>query len=247
LERLEQELDNLRTALAWSQEQAGDPESGLRLAAALWSFWAVRGYWQEGRQWLAGLLELPGPAVPTLGRAQALLVAGGLAWDEGENERAASLCEQSLLMFRELGDKRGVANSLTSMGTVAYLQGDYAAARSLLEESLAIRRELGDKRGCAQCLAGLGGVAAGMGQAQAQTRAEAQVQRGATLLGAAEALLGAISAVLDPEDRMVYEQGVASARAKLGEAEFDKAWVEGRAMSLEQAIEYALQEDNSNG
>src|SRR5690349_24731493 len=102
------------------------------------------------------------------------------------------------------------------MGTLAYLQGDYAAARSLYKESLGIRRELGDKRGCAECLAGLGGVAAGMGQAQAQTRAKRsvgrQAERGARLLGAAEALLGTINAVLDPEDRMVYKQGVASAR-----------------------------------
>jgi hypothetical protein len=67
-----------------------------------------------------------------------------------------------------------------------------------------------------------------------------QPGRGARLLGAAEALLEAIGGVLDPDDGMVYEQGVASARAQLSEAEFERAWAEGRAMSMEEAIEYAL-------
>jgi hypothetical protein len=40
---------------------------------------------------------------------------------------------------------------------------------------------------------------------------------------------------------MVYEQGVASARAQLSEEEFEKAWAEGRTMSMEEAIAYALE------
>src|SRR5205823_4155980 len=99
---------------------------------------------------------------------------------------------------RELGDKWSIAASLGNLGHVTYSQGDYAAARSLYEESLAIGRELGDKLGIAICLVGLGGVAAGMGQAQ----------RGARLLGAADALLEAISVVLHADDRRVYEQGI---------------------------------------
>jgi serine/threonine-protein kinase PknK len=100
-------------------------------------------------------------------------------------------------------------------------QGDYAGARSLYEESLVIGRELGVRWGICTSLMGLGGVAVGMGQ----------VERGARLLGAAEALLEAIGAVLAPDDRVVYEQGVASARAQLSEEEFDKAWAEGRGAS----------------
>jgi tetratricopeptide (TPR) repeat protein len=175
------------------------------------------------------------------GIAISLSNLGRVAYSQGDYPAARSLHEESLAIRRELGDKWGIAYSLNSMGSVAYLQGDYAAAHSLYEESLTIRRELQDKRGCAECLAGLGGVAARMGQWQAQTRAEGQAERGTRLLGAAEALLGAISAVLDPEDRMVYEQGVASARAQLSEEDFERAWAEGRAMSMEAAIEYALE------
>jgi len=63
---------------------------------------------------------------------------------------------------------------------------------------------------------------------------------GAKLLGAAEALLESIGAVMDPADGMIYEQGVASARAQLSGEEFEKARAEGRAMSMEQIVDYAL-------
>ena len=134
------------------------------------------------------------------------------------------------------------AKVLNVAGNIAQYQGDYAAARSLYLESLAIMRDLGDKYGIAACLAGLGGVAAGTEQAEAETQGQAQAERGVRLLGAAEALLEAVSAVLDAEDRIPYEQGVASARAQLSEGEFAKAWAAGRAMSMEQAVEYALEE-----
>jgi predicted ATPase len=147
LERLEQELDNLRTALAWSQEQAGDPECGLRLAAALWWFWWVRGHWREGRQWLAELLALPGPAVPTLGRAHALLAAGTLSPHEEGDEQGVRLYQESLVMFRDLGDQRGAACSLHYLSMVAWDQQDTDRAAMLNEESLALFRETRDKRG----------------------------------------------------------------------------------------------------
>lgn len=46
---------------------------------------------------------------------------------------------------------------------------------------------------------------------------------------------------LDLEDRAVYESGIAAARTQLDEATFGTAWAEGRAMTTEQAIEYALE------
>ena len=57
LERLDREHDNLRAALAWSEEGADDAEAGLRLAAGLWRFWEIRGFLQEGRGWLERMLR----------------------------------------------------------------------------------------------------------------------------------------------------------------------------------------------
>jgi predicted ATPase/class 3 adenylate cyclase/Tfp pilus assembly protein PilF len=172
LARLEDEHDNIRAALHWARESAkGDShaeaaEAGLRLAGSVWRFWYVRGYFSEGREWLAGLLGLaqeggPSQAQPMLRayRAKALHGAGTLAWAQGEYVAARSLYEESLALRRELGDKLGIAASLNNLALVAQQQGDYDTARSLLEESLALRRELGDKLGIALSLGNLGNVA----------------------------------------------------------------------------------------
>ena len=68
-----------------------------------------------------------------------------------------------------------------------------------------------------------------------------ELTRGTKLLGAVDALLVSIGAVLAAEDRRPYERAVEQARLLLSKDEFEKAWQEGRAMSMEQAIEYALE------
>jgi predicted ATPase/DNA-binding SARP family transcriptional activator len=158
LDRLERDYDNLRAALAWSSVQ-GQSEAGLRVGAALWWFWDVRGYWTEGREHLVGLLALPGAAGRTEARAKALNAAGYLAQRQGEYGAAQSLLEESLVIFRELGHKDGIAWSLNLLGTAARRRGNDGAAQAFLEESLAIFRELGNKLGIAISLDGLGEVA----------------------------------------------------------------------------------------
>jgi len=134
-------------------------------------------------------------------------------------------------MKRELGDKEGIATSFSGLGVLAYYQGDYAQARALHEESLAIRRELGDRRGIAECLEGLAKVACTQGRSG----------QAALLFGAAEALRQAIQAPLPPNERADYERHVAATRSGLSEAAFAAAWAHGQAMTLEQAIAYALE------
>ncbi len=69
----------------------------------------------------------------------------------------------------------------------------------------------------------------------------AGTERAARLWGAAEALREVIGSPRPPNEREEYERGLATVREALGEEVFSAAWAEGRAMSLEQAIEYALQ------
>ena len=120
-----------------------------------------------------------------------------------------------------------------SLGSVAYYQGDYASARGYHEESLTIRREIGDRQGIAKSLEAFAGLAAD----------QENPERAARLWGAAEALREEIGSPLAPNDREAYEREVAQARQVLGEAAFAAAWEEGRAMTMEQAVEYALGEE----
>jgi predicted ATPase/DNA-binding CsgD family transcriptional regulator len=168
--RLERDYDNIRAALSWSVERK-EAATALRLGGALWQFWLLQGHLSEGRQWLEKALAIgvPQPGrladteseglttqVSSAVRAKALNGAGVLAHYQGDYRQAKVLCEESLALFRELGDKRGMVTSLNGLGLIVgqatRARNDYAVAQALYEESLAIVRELGDLWGIAETL-----------------------------------------------------------------------------------------------
>jgi DNA-binding CsgD family transcriptional regulator len=139
--RLEREQENLRAALAWLIEQE-EGELALRLSGALWRFWYIRGYRSEGWRWLEAALGLPQAQRRTARRAKALFGAAELAIPRGPVAR--SLIEESMAIYRELGDRQGLAESFGGLGWALSKQDDVAAARTQHEESLALAREVGD-------------------------------------------------------------------------------------------------------
>jgi predicted ATPase/class 3 adenylate cyclase len=166
LARLEADHDNLRAA--FDRTTAGNGgEAALRLAVALWRFWYVRGYSSEGRERLALVLSKAVAVDPTASRAKALNGAGALAFLQGDYGAARSLYEESLAIWRALGERQGIAASLGNLGLLAHRQANFAAARTLHEESLAIRRELGSPQGIAASLSSLGLVADSQGDSAA--------------------------------------------------------------------------------
>ncbi|MGQ0549005.1 MAG: ATP-binding protein, partial [Armatimonadota bacterium] len=165
--------------------------------------------------------------------AIATLNLGLVARDQGDLERAAALLEEALGIFRQLGDKSFTAYSQLNLGTIASAMSEFGRAGTLYREALAVRNDLGDKRGIATCLAALGCVAAALGQ----------FARAATLFGAAEGMREAIGASIPALLRSEYDRQVAAASAGLGEAAFRAAWAEGRLMSPDAAVEFALAED----
>jgi predicted ATPase/DNA-binding CsgD family transcriptional regulator len=202
--------------------------------------------------------------------ARALGNLGSVAYERGDLVGTAALYEESLAVFRELGDTQGVTIALSNLGLVATQQGEYGRATALLMESLSLSRELGDEWRIALALANQGEVAlrqgehgeatARYGEALALFRslrdprliaitldglartaaARGQPARATRLFGAAEAARERIGTLVDAPERPVYDTAVAGVRARLGETAFTAAWAEGRAMSLEQAMDYAL-------
>ncbi len=165
-----------------------------------------------------------------LGIAASLGNLGIVAYSQGDYASARAFYGESLTIFREIGDRSGIAESLINLGNVACSQGDYVAARSFYEESLTIRKETGDRRGIAESLEAFAGLAAKLGAPRQAT----------VLWGAAEALREEIGSPLEQEEQARYDQDVAAARQALGDDAFAMDWAEGRAMSMEQAIQYAL-------
>ena len=157
LRRLDLEQANLRSAIAWLR--TGDhPQDALRLGAALWRFWWLRGDTQQDRALLESLLAEVPSASATL-RAQALNGAGVLAESAGDWEGAARLHTEGLRLFRGLGDLHGIAWTLNNLGVVQLSQGHLEEAQVLLEENLAVAEQAGAEASIATALNDLGRIA----------------------------------------------------------------------------------------
>ena len=167
LQRLEADHDNLRAALRWSLD-CDETESALRLGSALSLFWDTHGYVREGREWLDELLaharERPTSTVTTrraLGKVLDAASRTRARWSEFP--QATEFLTQGLAVWRELGDKRGIAEALNNLAVGATQSGDRVRARVLVAESLALFRELSDKRGTAHALNNLAEILRGDG------------------------------------------------------------------------------------
>jgi predicted ATPase/DNA-binding CsgD family transcriptional regulator len=315
--RLEQEHDNLRTALGWLKE-CGGADQGLRLAGALGRFWWFRGYYTEGRAQLEEFLGLAG-AAPI--RAKALSALGMLIYrsadySAGDQEAALSRLEESLEIYRELGEERrlaavlreigrlsievgdwerarsfleqslklewqsgnehGIAMTRTFLGMLALLTGERGLARSHLEESLGVLRELGGTNEIKKCLFFLGQLSCDEGDYAAARARFTEIMEGDTrqyrwavpcvlesyarlaaeegrparalrLGGAAAMLYPAIGTTLGPAYLDYLQRGWESAWQMLSEEEGAAAYEEGKAMTLEVALTYALEEPPPEG
>ncbi|HEY7034014.1 MAG TPA: LuxR C-terminal-related transcriptional regulator [Thermomicrobiales bacterium] len=174
--RLEADLDNLRTALAWYER--ADPARGLRLAGSLWLFWAVRGHLDEGSAWLNRLLTAAGPTAPAGLRAQARFAWGTLAWSRGAFAEAADLAEQALALAESAGDTLVVARARFLIGRVAAAGQDWNRAQPLFEEAVAGYRAAGRPAGEGAALRELSRLATATGDhAAARRYAEASIAR----------------------------------------------------------------------
>jgi len=158
---------------------------------------------------------------------------GEVALRQGDYGRARRLLEESLDLRRQLGNKWGVGVSLGTLGWVAIRQGDWDRALAYLRESLEVRQEIGDRGGSAWCLERLAEVALEQGGPEKALR----------LLSAAAALRISIGSVIDPADQEEYQNRRLALRAQLGGERFTAIWNEGRSLTLEQAIAYALESD----
>jgi tetratricopeptide (TPR) repeat protein len=146
----------MREALSWALESEV-AELGLRLAGALWRFWWMRGYYDEGRRWLEEALTKDTRA--SAARAKALEAVGWLADDQGDIDRAVAAAEEGLNLSAEAEIQSSVAAPfLRILGSAAGIRGDHERAAQLYEESLELSREAGDTRSVASSLLQLGNV-----------------------------------------------------------------------------------------
>jgi predicted ATPase/DNA-binding SARP family transcriptional activator/DNA-binding CsgD family transcriptional regulator len=156
-QRLYEELDNFRTALARSPDY-GETETCLRLASALLFFWTWRGSHQEGYRWLQWALAKDDVVSRSI-RAKALNSLADITIMLGYYEKSQALLQESLALYRADGDVSGIAACLCDLGWLAAFRGEFRRAKDLLEESLVRARDSGDTIRTAFVLNRLAGVA----------------------------------------------------------------------------------------
>jgi len=151
---------------------------------------------------------------------------------QGHNERAGALCEEALALAHELGSAgvEIVPEASVNAGLAALAQSDHERAAASFKDALAVSQEAGRKPSVINALEGMAGLAGALGEAT----------RAARLWGGAEAARQATAIALPPGERALHEPYLASARSQLGEAVWEEALTEGRTMSLEVVVEYAL-------
>jgi predicted ATPase/DNA-binding winged helix-turn-helix (wHTH) protein len=164
------------------------------------------------------------------GIAGALNNLGVIEKKQGNYVKAGAYYEQSLEMMKKIGDKRGIAGTLNNLGVIALEKGVFKKAWDYLKMSLEVRKELKDKRDLEESIREFSILASTIGKHE----------YAATLKGISENLRQALNTPIPPSDRPDYDRTISSLRASLGDEAFEKYWAEGRAMTMEQAIEYAL-------
>jgi predicted ATPase len=147
---LEQELDNVRAAIALALE-ADDVELGFVLTADLHRFWLAHGRASEGRRWLDELLARAQTA-PSGAVGRALHRAGAMALWQGDHERAAELSGKAAALLRDAGLNEQLCYTLTTQGWAIGALGDHKRAAAVLEEALALAREEGFETASASAL-----------------------------------------------------------------------------------------------
>lgn len=154
--QLNLEIDNLRAALAWSEEH--DSTACVRLAYALQPYWVLHGLAQEGNSWVERALSVY-PDRDAL-RARALAEGGWLAVWSDDKAAATARWHECIDIYRDLEDRDGIGQSLTQLGQLAFFAGDLENARRYYDESRSVleqgrnRRELGVTLMCLGELAG---------------------------------------------------------------------------------------------
>ena len=165
------------------------------------------------------------------GTAGALLVMALAAYFEGDFEAARAHAEQSLVQHRELGDEKVAAFILACLATLAVDQRDLSTARAELEESLEISQRLHEKVDVAFVLESCARLAAATSDPIRAVRLAAAAASIRRVVGAASAPIWAamVDATIDPAREAVGAEG-ASAAAR-----------EGGALTLEKAVDQALE------
>ncbi len=185
----------------------------------------LQSYMEESLALSQGSVD-PEAAVRTEG------ILARLAFYRGELTEARKHADQMLDLHKEMGDQLGVTGHQSTMAHIWRQIGDYKKALDLYRETLPDWQKIGHRGAVAHQLECFAFIA----------KAREQGERAVKLMSAAEALRAASSSPRTPQERIEYDRELAGLRAGMDEKAFDLLWAEGQSMNMEQAIGFAMGE-----
>lgn len=224
------------SALSWYEQsleiyrQLGDEWGIARISQLLGDLYLKQGDFEKALHYFGQHLKHD----EALGFNQGIMVAlssyGDLYRCQGNFDKAEQFYDKSLAAAREYDQKWTVSNNLYFLGMVALHRNDYPIAKQYFIDCFDLARNIYEKMGAIDLFIGLSAVAAGM----------SQPERAAKLSGAAHAMLEAIDYQISPFDQAEFDRHIDIARQQLGAQAFEALADESRAMTIEQAVAYAL-------
>lgn len=167
-----------------------------------------------------------------LGSASFTFGFARLAGTLGDIDRARALFKQSADAAEKMGNMRIVYSCHSELAHILRRHGEIDEALELYKGVLPHWKELGHRAAVAhelECIALI-------------LMQKGQPERAVTLLGAAEPLRALIDSAMTVVERAEYEQALAALQTQLDQGKFTQAWTAGQSMSMDQAIQYALEE-----
>jgi predicted ATPase/class 3 adenylate cyclase len=229
--------DDHSAAMLWLTQshdlfaELGDLWGIARVSQRLGELFLKQGNYENARLYFDQHLTIDEGLHFTQGTVVALINLGDLYRHQRDYDQAEGCFAKSLALSREYNLNIDRGFSIYCLGMLALQRSQYRLAKQFFVDYFHITRTLTEKISTCDLLMGAAAVAAGTDQPE----------RAAKLYGAAQALLETTDYRIPPFDRAEFDRHTQIARLQLGEVKFEVLVTEGRAMTIEQAIAYALE------
>jgi predicted ATPase/Tfp pilus assembly protein PilF len=223
--------------------EIGEPPAVAEGLQALGRLALARGDYEEATQQFETELAIGQEKQIDGINALALSELGRVAWAQGDFALARTRFEEALTISREVEAKNIICVALYGLGRVLQSKKDYASARALYVEALATAGDLGLGEGIASNLEALATLLVAQSDMEHSSLQVEDLRRAIHLFGAAETLYPPLRFEMSAKERTEHDQAVAAAHVILSEDDFAKAWTQGQAMTVAEAVTYALKED----
>jgi tetratricopeptide (TPR) repeat protein len=207
-----------------------DPCSNGRLLDNLGSVARMRGNYAEAEAYYRQSLDAERASGSPEGRARVLNNLAEMLRAQGKQTEAVELYQESLALYRQLDIPYGIGGVLLNLAAAERDLGNHQRALDLSLETLTLLRDLDETDLLVAALIGLGGALLQLGL----------VTRAARIVAAVRALVERESLALEPADQQALDAALKDVRARLDDLAWREAQTQGCAVSLQQALDFAL-------